>query len=267
MAGAAYWRCVGSAGTLDMTTNLLPPPCISADQLTQNLKAQGYAVLDAPTFARLAGTTLSALHELESTWNDLPPDEYLKDGGRYRRRRHACFTAHDGQIMPVAHRAHWQPLEYNALHGGMQRWFAPVLESTLAQPAWTALLQALATVCSQLRGLQTWYGEAHQFRIDTTDGIGRPTPEGAHRDGVDLVAVFLVGREGVKGGETRVFEADGPNGQRFTLTQPWSLLLLDDARVIHESTPIQPTGANSAQGHRDTLVVTLRAHAFQGAGA
>jgi hypothetical protein len=36
--------------------------------------------------------------------------------------------------------------------------------------------------------------EAHQFRIDTTDGIGRPTPEGAHRDGVDLVAVFLVGR-------------------------------------------------------------------------
>jgi hypothetical protein len=26
--------------------------------------------------------------------------------------------------------------------------------------------------------------EAHQFRIDTAEGIGRPTPEGAHRDGV-----------------------------------------------------------------------------------
>jgi hypothetical protein len=37
-----------------------------------------------------------------------------------------------------------------------------------------------------------------------------------------------------------VFEANGPNGQRFTLTEPWSLLLLDDARVIHETTPIQP---------------------------
>ena len=245
-----------------MTTNLLPPPCISADQLSHALTDKGYAVLDAPTFAALAGTTLAALHALESSWNDLPPDEYLKDGGRYRRRRHACFMAHDGRIEPVPHRAHWQPLEYNALHGGMQRWFAPVLESTSAHPAWTALLQTLTTVCSQLRGPQTWYGEAHQFRIDTTDGIGRPTPEGAHRDGVDLVAVFLVGREGVKGGETRVFEADGPNGQRFTLTQPWSLLLLDDARVIHESTPIQPI---AGQGHRDTLVVTLRAQAFQGA--
>ena len=57
-----------------------------------------------------------------------------------------------------------------------------------------------------------------------------------------------------------MFEADGPNGQRFTLAEPWSLLLLDDARVIHESTPIQPLQEG---GHRDTLVVTLRARGFQ----
>ncbi|MFI5302691.1 MAG: 2OG-Fe dioxygenase family protein, partial [Polyangiales bacterium] len=98
--------------------------------------------------------------------------------------------------------------------------------------------------------------------IETTDGIGRPTPEGAHRDGVDLVAVSLVGRVGVRGGETRVFEADGPRGSRFLLQAPWTTLLLDDARVIHESTPVQPTVADQP-GHRDTLVVTLRAGGFQ----
>ena len=159
-------------------------------------------------------------------------------------------------------RAHWQPVEYNALHGGMERWFAPMLETTTQQAAWLKLLGWLGQVASDLKSTpqQPWFLEAHQFRIDTTDGIGRPTPEGAHRDGVDLVAVFLVGRAGIKGGETRVFEAAGPNGQRFTLTEPWSLLLLDDARVIHESTPIQPTGA---EGHRDTLVVTCRAKGFQ----
>jgi nucleotide-binding universal stress UspA family protein len=58
-----------------------------------------------------------------------------------------------------------------------------------------------------------------------------------------------------------VFQADGPAGQRFTLTEPWSLLLLDDARVVHETTPIQPVGA---AGHRDTLVLTARAGGFQG---
>lgn len=76
-----------------------------------------------------------------------------------------------------------------------------------------------------------------------------------------MVAVFLVERHLVKGGETRVFDATGPNGRRFTLTEPWSLLLLDDARVIHETTPIQPDGDDS---YRDTLVVTLRADGFQG---
>jgi hypothetical protein len=43
------------------------------------------------------------------------------------------------------------------------------------------------------------------------------------------------------------------------------VLLLDDARVIHESTPIQPIQPMQDGGYRDTLVVTLRAGAFQGA--
>ena len=77
------------------------------------------------------------------------------------------------------------------------------------------------------------------------------------------MAVFLVSREGIKGGETRVFDAHGPQGQRFTLREPWSLLWLDDRRVIHETTPLQPL--TSAIGHRDTLVVTLRRHGFQDA--
>jgi hypothetical protein len=152
-------------------------------------------------------------------------------------------------------------VEYNALHGGMQRWFEPMETAVAQAPAWRCLLRALARVSSALKGERPWYVEAHQFRIDTEGGIGRPTPEGAHRDGVDLVAVFLVGRERIKGGETRVFQADGPAGQRFTLTEPWSLLLIDDERVIHESTPIQPVGEH---GHRDTLVLTYRAGGFQG---
>ena len=79
--------------------------------------------------------------------------------------------------------------------------------------------------------------------------------------GVDFVAVLLVGRHGIKGGETRVFAADGPDGQRFTLSEPWSLMLMDDARMIHESTPIQPLQDG---GVRDTLVVTCRRGEFQG---
>jgi hypothetical protein len=240
---------------------LFSAPYATAGEVPALLRARGYAVVSPQGVAALAGCEVSDLQALAASWDDLPPDTYLKDGGRYRRRRHSCFVVEEAALRQAPHRAHWQPVEYNALHGGMQRWFEPMRPEVAAADCWRRLLLALGRVSSQLKGERAWSVEAHQFRIDTTDGIGRPTPEGAHRDGVDLVAVFLVAREGIKGGETRVFEADGPAGQRFTLTEPWSLLLLDDARVIHETTPIQPTEPG---GHRDTLVLTYRAGGFQG---
>jgi hypothetical protein len=244
-----------------MITTFSPPALAQPETLGAVLQQQGFAVLDAASMCALSGCEQPALEAWRGRWANLPADAYLRDGGRYRRRRHASFVVQDdGQITQAPHRAHWQPLEYNALHGGIQRLFEPMTAELLAQPQWPKLLRWLASVCSDLRGSQPWFVEAHQFRIDTTDGIGRPTPEGAHRDGVDMVAVFLVNREGVKGGETRVFDAAGPGGQRFTLSQPWSVLLLDDMRVIHESTPIQPLASG---GWRDTLVITLRAGGFQ----
>lgn len=229
--------------------------------MAQQLRDRGYAVLQPHDTAVWLGCDLADLQALASDWADLPPDDFLKDGGRYRRRRHSCFIVDGSAVSQTPHRAHWQPVEYNALHGGMQRWFAPMRDATVQAPVWGRLMRALGGLAQQALATrsETWFIEAHQFRIDTEGGIGRPTPEGAHRDGVDLVAVFLVDREGVKGGETRIFEATGPNGQRFTLSEPWSVMLLDDARMIHETTPIQPDGEH---GWRDTLVLTCRRDGF-----
>jgi hypothetical protein len=244
-----------------MTFSLSPPVLSLQQSPVEALQKDGFAIVSAEHLAELSGVDLTDLLAWRSLWNDLPPDRYLRDGGRYRRRRHSCFVVEQNCLTFVPHRAHWQPVEYNALHGGMERHFEAMDSTMVHHDAWKKLLIWLGQVSSALWSERPWYTEAHQFRIDTTDGIGRPTPEGAHRDGVDLVAVFLVDRQGVKGGETRVFDASGPHGQRFTLAQPWSVLLLDDARVIHESTPIQPLDGS---GYRDTLVITLRSNGFQG---
>ena len=242
-------------------TILLAPPITSANDLVPALRSRGHATLAAAGLCALIDVPVAGLDALRPSWDDLKPDAYLRDGGRYRRRRHTCFIAERGTLRRVPHRAHWQPLEYNALHGGLERWFEPMEDAVVNAPAWQCLLLGLVKPWSTVMGEQPWFIEAHQFRIDTTDGIGRPTPEGAHRDGVDFVAVVLVSREGIKGAETRVFDADGPAGLRFTMTEPWTTLLIDDARVVHESTPIQPV---TDAGHRDTLVLTFRAGGFQG---
>ena len=218
-------------------------------------------VLQPDELAAECQVELGELSRLAPSWNQLPRDAYLRDGGRYRSRRHSCFIYEpSGSLQLVPHRAHWQPTEYNALHGGMERWFEPVTAEVLQAPAWSRLIGGLAGLFARARAVQRWHIEAHQFRIDTAEGIGRPTPEGAHRDGVDYVAVVLVNRINVRGGETRVFEAEGTSGVRFTMSAPWTALLLDDAKVIHETTPIQSDGPG---GVRDTLVVTFREHGFQ----
>ena len=237
----------------------------SRDDIVQEMRAKGFCVVAPGALNACFGVTAAALSTLDATWNDLPRDGYLKDGGKYRARRHSSFvqTMTPPTMTQSPHRAHWQPVDYNALHGGIERWFEPIAPAVCDAAPWQNLLAGLGNAFAQLSARQQWFIEAHQFRIDTSDGIGRPTPEGAHRDGVDFVAVVLVNRQHIKGGETRVFEAHGPSGVRFTLVEPWSVLLLDDARVIHESTPIQPEGAAPEGGARDTLVLTYRSGGFQ----
>lgn len=233
------------------------PPYTPADQMDAALRSHGFAVL-APD-AQPAPLPLARWAPL---WAQLPPDGYLRDGGRYRYRRHGSFVVEGTAVRAVPQRPHWQPTSYNALHGGILRHYEPLPAVLQQDAAWVQWLAAWGRCASALRGEQPWYVEAHPFRIDTAHGIGRPTPEGAHRDGVQLVVVTLIDRQGVQGGETRVFEADSPHGQRFTLAAPGSTLVLDDERMIHETTPIQPAG--EVAGHRDTLVLTYRSGGFQG---
>ena len=229
-------------------------------KIPESLSKAGYALLSAAESGSVLQLDVAELSSLAEWWGSLPRDEYLRDGGRYRFRRHASFIQEGEKLTLAPHRAHWQPTSYNALHGGLERWFEPVAAEVVNAPVWQRLVISIGQMFAQLRPVDKWFIEAHQFRIDTTDGIGRPTPEGAHRDGVDFVALLLVKRRNIRGGETRVFDANGPSGVRFTMTEPWSALLMDDARVIHETTPIQPDGDN---GVRDTLVLTYRAGGFQ----
>jgi hypothetical protein len=235
-------------------------------EIVSRLTDDGFAFLSATDAATLFSLDLPQLNALRDTWSQLPRDTYLRDGGAYRSRRHSCFVQSlpSGVLSIAPPRPHWQPTSYNALHGGMERWFEPIDPAVVTAPVWSNLVAAIGSLFAQIRQVDQWFIEAHQFRIDTANGIGRPTPEGAHRDGVDFVAVILANRRHVRGGETRVFDATGPSGVRFTMQEPWSMLLMDDARVIHETTPIQP---DHEQGCRDTLVLTYRAKGFQAPGA
>src|SRR5262245_20606343 len=71
--------------------------------------------------------TLDDWQTFAESWNALDVDQYMADGGRYRRRRHAVYDADDrGVIVRAPARPHFQALDYNPLNGGVARWFTPI---------------------------------------------------------------------------------------------------------------------------------------------
>jgi hypothetical protein len=236
----------------------------AATPVIGQIAQHGYAFVQGPQAYSLLGLDALAtvhVHSFVHSWQHLEHDQFLADGGRYRLRRHASLiqALQPPSLNLVPYRPHWQAKAYNNLHGGVLRTFAPVEEAVAGNPVFQHLIMQLGQWFAQLRATPRWFVEAHQFRLDARSGQALPTPEGAHRDGVDYVALVLIERADVEGALTTIYSAKQKEIARTTLMQPWSLMLLDDARVTHATTAISPSGPCA---WRDTLVLTYRHNGF-----
>ena len=230
--------------------------------LREAIIRQGFSFARGERMRALLGG-LADWARFAASWDDLPRDTHLPDGHRYRRRRHATLSAAAGstafRIEP--HQPHYQGLEYNALVGGIERWFDPIRADVLAGATFEAVVAFCMRLFGALRPQADWHIECHQFRIEArSDAAGLPTPEGVHRDGVDYVLVLLVKRANIRSGTTTVHAPDGSQLGSFTLDAPLDAALVDDARVKHGVTPVHAIDP-ARPACRDVLVVTLRAGA------
>lgn len=240
----------------------MPSPADTSPLWLATLAQQGHVFLQAAQLRPLLDIDggLSDWTAFAESWNHLAIDDYMADGGRYRRRRHAVYAADaSGPPKRQAHQPHYQSRDYNSLNGGIARWFEPI-ESHIADGA---SLQGILRWCQRSFGalapdVRHWQVEVHQFRIEArADQAGMPTPEGVHRDGVDYVLVLLVRRDNIASGTTTIHAPDGRDLGSFTLTAPFDATLIDDHRVFHGVTAVQPIDA-ALPAYRDVLVVTFK---------
>jgi len=225
------------------------------------LRGKAYAFAHAGEMlpALQAHGNLADWDAFAESWNDLGLDTHMADHGRYRRRRHAVFLATTRNIERLPHRAHFQTLDYNALNGGIERWFEPITDKQANSQSLKTILSFCHELFSSLaQDVKQWLVEVHQFRIEAVAGIpGLPTPEGMHRDGVDYVLVLLIKRQNIASGTTMIGSLDGSLSSSFTLIEPFDAALVDDARVYHGVTAVEPLIAD-LPAYRDVLVVTFR---------
>ncbi len=231
------------------------------DTLAATIAREGYAFLQSTAMRRslAAVGSLADWEAFARSWDGMPVDAYMADGGHYRRRRYAVFAASGATISRAPHQPHYQSADYNPLHGGIERWFEPLPDAVAASASLDTILRFSRALFERAAAqIRAWHIELHQFRIEAGPGApGKPTPEGLHRDGVDYVLVLLVRRQNIRRGTTTIHDlARRPLGS-FTLTDPFDAALVHDARVYHGVTPVEPVDPK-APAYRDVLVVTFR---------
>jgi hypothetical protein len=208
----------------------------------------------------IAATPIGNDQVFLESWNHLEQDQYMADGGKYRKRRHATYAIQNAgepaRLMP--YQPHYQTVDYNPLNGGVARYFAPILDDLHHSPTLAALLEFGNSIFSQISGNHHWHIELHQFRIEARDGkLGKPTPEGVHRDGVDFVIVMMIKRVNIDSGATTIFDLDNRLLGEFTLREAFDTVLVNDRQVYHGVTPISPLDPDS-EAFRDVLVITFK---------
>lgn len=197
--------------------------------------------------------------QFAASWNDMPLDRYMADGGRYRRRRYATLSAGEtpDSIRMEPHQPHYQSLEYNALNGGVAREFEPILDEVVNGNTMTSILRFCHQIFNHLQPSPRWHIELHQFRIEAGNQLaGKPTPEGVHRDGVDFVLVMLVQRVNIASGTTTMHDLEQRTLDSFTLTAPLDTAIVNDHRCMHGVTPVEQIDPDQP-AYRDVLVATF----------
>jgi len=225
------------------------------------MAGDGYAFVAGAAMRKMLGRqgSLADWEEFAASWNDMPVDTYMADGGRYRRRRYAVFSATGAQLTREPHQPHYQTLDYNPIHGGIERWFEPVPDRVAASASLATILGFSRALFERLAPtVRRWHIELHQFRIEAGPGApGQPTPEGLHRDGVDYVLVLLIRRQNIRRGTTTIHDLAKKRLGSFTLADPFDAALVHDARVYHGVTPVEPRDP-ALPAYRDVLVATFR---------
>ena len=228
--------------------------------MKQLLQQPGYQLaigVNNPLQRQLVQFSANAYQRFVKSWNQLCRDPFLRDGGSYRLRRYSVFHWQQGRLTLLPYEPHYQSSHYNKVHVVFNLHFRPWLSTTANNEAFKRIVQWSIEQFGARALQQTWRIQAHQFRIlARAHEVGKPTPEGVHKDGADYILVMLLERQNIVGGESQLFDNAMQPLEQATLSQRGDLVLINDAKVYHGVTEIEPQNT-VLPAWRDVLVLTF----------
>ena len=138
----------------------------------------------------------------------------------------------------------------------MARKFDSIDEKVLESKALSQLVKAFFEVCKIYKGQYEF--DIHQMRVICRGGATQLSPEGWHQDGYDYIAVIVVDRNNIIGGEMLLSTGKGKTPFLQATIDTGTLVVVDDSYLWHNGRSIQPIDDNDP-AWMDVMVFTFKA--------
>ena len=190
----------------------------------------------------------------------MPEDPHLFKGEGERSRRYARLLIDpiEQTLKIFEHDLFFQAKKFDQLYGDIHRSFAPLEPEDYLNDFFQMLVidSYRALPLSEKLMKEPFEVSVHMLRIEATlkSGIGRPAPEGIHRDGYHFGSIHLMLRENIKGAENHVYDLSKNRIDQVTLEQPMDSIYFDDAAIFHGVSPFEPAQPKF-KATRDMLIL------------
>ena len=197
--------------------------------------------------------TPHAVNSLKESFNNVPETDH-KDG-KYRLRRYSkvelLMEPKQFKTLPV--KEFNQSSDYNKFQGDVERTFENVEDKTLRSKGMEEMLYLFRKLNHLPHETQV---DIHQMRVITLPNqTAEVSPEGAHQDGYDCIAMFGISRHNILGGELLV--SDSEIGEPF-MTVPINEgtgVFLNDQVLWHNASSLE-TVEKGRTGYMDAFILT-----------
>lgn len=197
-----------------------------------------------------------SMYQFMTSYDRLPPDAYMNDGGNYRFRRFARFMldTKNNELTQLDSGVFYQSKMVNQLNGGIVRSFPEMETEHSGNLFLKNMIQFHANELPKNKNGK-WIIYVHQIRIVAcSESKGIPTPEGIHQDGHNYVAQIFLSRKNVSGGKSMLFDSNKLPLFETTMINTLDTILIDDKVLYHYVTPIMPDDPDQVS-YRDMLLI------------
>ncbi|MBY4676972.1 2OG-Fe dioxygenase family protein [Marinobacterium arenosum] len=198
----------------------------------------------------LGQLTEQSVNALAPSFDGLPPSPYLDGAFRLRRYSHFNFTGDSLTQLPT--KAFVQGDDINTFQGNVERVYPEIEDQVINSEAFVEMFRKF----KEMAGIEDETPiEVHQMRIIASNQAKtEAAPEGVHQDGFERLAVFVIDRRNVNGGEIRVHTDKESSPFVSHAFDKGEFVVLNDRRFWHSANAIEP--ANDSDAHMDVFVLT-----------